>query len=363
MIMRTIVASVLVTVGLVAPWPGGAALSEASPSSGLPACTVSLPAGTTNDAALQLTNGEVLCAPGTFTNKNTISVTVGGSAVIEAQRFVNHGTVEAGNGSTLQLTSPPTNLRGTTLTGGSWVAAGTLLIPGTVTKLAADVTLSGAGQIEDSTTGSNAIDSLSSIKRTGTLVLNNSAGLNTGSVTSAGTIILGTVGDPGDAVNWQDSGTFTMTGGSFTFLDPNACINAGSRAVSLTGGTMSGFGMVTGAVAVSGKAVFAPTLDGAPASFWLNGSYSQTAGMFEDTVSNPSGTASTGSLWASGSVSVGGTLEVLSSGSKPAAGTTFQVISGSSASGSFKTVHNTGVAAFSPSIGGQNVSLVTLAGT
>jgi hypothetical protein len=26
-------------------------------------------------------------------------------------------------------------------------------------------------------------------------------------------------------------------------------------------------------------------------------------------------------------------------------------------------VHNTGVAAFSPSIGGQNVSLVTLAGT
>jgi len=360
MMRRAVAGVALVAVGLVVPWsaavPGVAATSRA-----LPACTVTLAWGSTENAPLQLADGEVLCAPGTFTNGSTITVASGGSAVIEAPHLVNHGSVEAGEGTTLQLTNPPANLRGTKLTGGAWTAAGTLSLPGEITTLAADVTLSGAGEIENSTDGSNAVDSLSTIKATGTLALDDSVYLGTGSVRSAGTVILGTAGDPGDAVNWQDSGTFTMTGGSFTFLDPNACINVGSRAFTITGGTMSGFGMLTGAVAVSGRALFTPTLDGAPASFWLDGSYTQTAGTFEDTVSNPSGTPSAGALWVSGAVAIRGTLTVISNGSRPDTGTSFPVIDGSSVTGSFAPVRNVGVADFSPSIVSPVVSIVTSA--
>jgi len=360
MITRVAAAAALAAICVAAPW-SAEALGAATATAGLPACTVTLPSGSTNNAALQLANGEVLCASGTFTNESAITVSSGGSAVIEAPHFVNHGSVEASNGTTLQLTSPPANLRGTTLTGGAWTAGGTLSFPGAITTLAASVTLSGTGEIEDSANSSNAVDSLTTIERSGTFALNGSAYLQTGSVTSAGTVILGTAGDPGDAVNWQDSGTFAMTGGSFTFLDPNSCINVGSRAFTITGGTMSGFGMLTGTVGVSGKAVFAPTLYGAQASFWLNGSYSQTGGVFEDTVNDPSGTPVAGALWASGAVSLGGTLEVLSTGSQPATGTSVQVITGSSVSGSFKAVHNVGVAGFSQSIVSPNASIVTLA--
>ena len=360
MISRAAAGAVLVAAGLAVPWSGlvpGAGASKRA----LPACTVTVHSGSTQRTPLQLVNGEVLCAAGTFTNRNTITVASGGSAVIEAPHFVNDGSVVVATGTTLQLTNRPENLTGTKLAGGSWTAAGTLSVPGEIATLAASVTLSGAGEIENSTNSANAVDSLSTITNAGTLTLNDSAYLATGSVSSAGTVILGTTGDSGDSVNWQDSGTFAMTGGSFTFRDPNACINVGSRAFAISGGTMSGFGMLTGAVTVSGSAHFAPTLNGAPASFWLNGSYTQTGGTFNDSVSNPSGTPSVGSLWASGAVTVGGTLTVHSTGTRPTAGTSFHIIEGSSASGSFSAVHNSGVARFSQSIVSPNASIVTLA--
>ena len=269
--------------------------------------------------------------------------------------------MNASAGTTLQFTGLPANLKGTTLTGGQWDAGGRSASPPR-SPLSRRASLYPAeAEIEDSTTSANAVDSLSRITRTGKFALDDSAYLATGSVTSAGTVILGTKGNSGDSVNWQDSGTFTMTGGSFVFLDPNACINVGARAFTITGGTMSGFGMLTGSVTVSGSAIFAPTLDGAQASFSLNGSYSQTGGTFEDTVNNPSGTPGTGILAASGPVNLGGTLEVLSTGERPDTGTSLQIVSGSSVSGHFNTVHNAGVAGFSESTAGQSASIVTMA--
>jgi hypothetical protein len=352
--------ALLAISGGVGPW-SAETVGAAAAHLGLPACTVTLPSGSTNAAVLQLGNNEVLCGPGTFTNKGTIIVASGGSAVIEAPNFVNDGLVRASAGTTLQLTSLPANVEGATLTGGRWAAGGIISLPAAITTLAASITLSGGGEIEDSTNSANAIDSLSTISRTATFALDDSAYLATGSVTSAGTVTLGTKGNSGDAVNWQDSGTFTMTGGSFEFLDPNACINVGPRGFTITGGTMSGFGMLTGTVTVSGSAVFAPTLDGAQASFWLNGSYSQTGGRFEDTVNNPSGTPGTGALWVSGAVNLGGTLEVLSTGKRPATGTSLQIVSGSSVSGHFEAVQNAGVAGFSESIVSPSASIETMA--
>jgi hypothetical protein len=281
-----------------------------------------------------------------------------GSAVLESTNFLNSGTLSVPEGASLQLTNAPANLKNSTLTGGIWKAAGTLSLPGTVVTLAASVTLSGSGEIEDSINSANVMDTLSKITSAAIFTLNNSAYLGTGSVTSSGKVILGTKGNAGDSVNWQDSGTFTMTSGTFTFLDPNACINVGSRAFNITGGTMSGFGMLTGTTTVSGAAVFAPTLGSAQATFWLDGTFTQTGGTFEDVVTNPSGTPSAGYLWVSGGVTLGGNLLVVSNGARPATGTSLEIASGDSVAGSFSSVKNVGVAGFSVTMGAGMASIV-----
>lgn len=326
-----------------------------------PECTVTFPNGATNTAVLQLQDDEVLCDGGTFTNKSWITVANGGSAVIEVAHLVNDGGISVPAKTSLQFTSDPSNLVGTTLTGGSWIVAGMASIPGEVATLSARLILSGEGELEDSTTGTNAVGTLAKISADATFELGHSAYLQTGSVVSEGKIVLGTEGDSGDAVNWQDSGTFAMTGGSFTFLDPNSCINVGSRQFTITGGTMSGYGMLTGTVSVSGSAVFAPTLSGGQAAFWLNGSYTQTGGVFEDSVSDPTGTPAVGNLAVSGPVTLGGALALQSSGNRPTAGTSLPIIGGSSLSGHFSAVHNSGVAGFSVADGTSSAAIVTMA--
>jgi hypothetical protein len=356
-LITRLIAATLITLAGTLSWSAHAA--PAAPA-GLPACSVTLPSGSINSTDLRLKNGEVLCVSGTFTNNGTISAPADTSSVVEASSLVNDGLVKAGPGATLQLTDLPANLENETLNGGAWFAAGTIKVPDAVSTLAAKLTLSGNGEIEDSTTSDNAVDTLSSISQNGTLILDDSAYLATGSVTAAGTIRLGTEGDADDAVNWQGAGTFTMTGGSFTFLDPNACINVGNRAFTVTGGTVRGFGMLTGSVTVSGSAVFAPTLQGSQASFWLNGSYTQTGGEFEDTVNNPSGTPSAGSLWAADAVSLGGQLKVISTGTRPAAGTSLSILSGGSVDGQFETVRSVGVAGWTSSNDGSTGSIIAM---
>ncbi len=338
--------------GLIAPTGAGAA-----------SCTITLASGTVNSSKLILENGEVLCDGGTLTNSatGTITVTPGGSATIQVAQLVNHGTVDAPAGTSLTLADAPVNLSGTTLTGGSWVSAGVMNLPSAIQTLAASATLKGSDTFRDSAAGgADAFASLSRITSTGTFVLDDSAYLQTtANITSAGTVKLGTYGNSGDSVNWQGSGTFNMTGGSFSFLDGNACINVGSRAFNVSGGVVDGFGMLTGSVTVSGDAVFAPTYDGAGAGFWLNGSYTQTGGTFVDDVSDSSGTVNGGTFWPSGAVSLGGTLSLDSSGSRPAASSSYQIIEGaSSISGHFAAVENEGVASFSVSYGSTSTSVV-----
>src|SRR5579862_8757199 len=149
MIARVAVGMALLAIdGGVGLWSAASGAEAAHRA--LPSCTVTLPVNSTNSTVLQLANGEVLCAPGTFTNKRTITVTGGGSAVIEAADFVNDGLVSASAGTTLQFTDVPANLKGATLTGGQWAAAGTITLPAAITTLAAGLTLSGGGEIEDS---------------------------------------------------------------------------------------------------------------------------------------------------------------------------------------------------------------------
>jgi hypothetical protein len=272
-------------------------------------------------SGLVLLAGQTLCGLGTLTNIGTITV-ASGSATIDVPDLVNRGTVSAPANTSLKLDYPPVNLKGTTLTGGTWVAAGTLQM-------------------------TEAFSNLTTITSAATFHLNNRMDLTTGSVTSSGRIILGTAGDSGDSVNWWYSGSFTMTGGSFTFLDPNACINIGSGPFRITGGTMSGYGMLTGTVTVSGSAVFSPTLGGPAAQFSLNGSYTQTGGTFEDNVTESGGA---GELNPSSTRLDGGTLLIESAGPRPSSAQHFTIINGA-VSGSFSAVHNMGTASFSASYG------------
>ncbi len=283
----------------------------------------------------------------------------GATATVAVGDLVNEGTVRAPSGTTLVVSDVPGNLAGTTLTGGTWSAAGTVELPGTIHTLAAGLTLSGAGEIEDSRTSANALAGLSTITSAASFTLDDSAYLATAAVTSAGRITVGTKGDAGDAVNWQPAGSFTQTGGSFTFEDPSACINVGAQGtVRLTGGTISGYGMVTGTTTVSGTAVVSPTLDGAPATFNLAGSYTQVGGTLATDVADPSGTASAGVLAVSGAVHLGGALAVTSTGHVPVAGSTLAVVTGTSVSGGFASVRSAGVASFATAYGATTASVV-----
>jgi hypothetical protein len=326
----------------------------------IPHSCTTLAAGTEIRGTLTLSAGETLCDSGALTNDGTI-VMPAGPATIDVADFLNHGTVDVPtSGQTLTFAYAPKNLSGTTLSGGTWAAVGTIAMPGMVVTLAASVTLSGSGKVEDSSNSSNAFSTLSDITSAATFALNQSAYLQTGSVTSAGTIILGTKGDSGDAVNWQGSGPFTMTGGSFAFLDPNSCINVGSQPFTVTGGTLSGFGMLTGTVTVKDKAVFSPTLSGSQASFWLNGSYTQTGGTFVDDVADSSGSPGAGALSVGDGVSLGGTLVVDSSGERPSAGTNLTIVTGSSVAGDFSSVRNAGVAGWKATTVGSTTSIVAM---
>ncbi len=344
-------------LGCVAAIAGaGAAGATPGPASG-GGCTASLSPGAVNAGVLSLANGEVLCDSGTLTNTGTITVAANGTATLEAAGLLNRGTVSAPAQTSLTLVDAPVNLKGTTLTGGTWIAAGVLAIPGQVVTLAASVTLTGGGNFEDSLTNLGAFSNLTTITSAATFHLNNSINLQTGSITSSGRIVLGTAGDNGDSVNWNYPGTFTMTAGSFTFLDSNACINIGAGAFRISGGTMSGYGMLTGTTTVSGSAVFSPTLDGPAAQFWLKGTYTQTGGTFEDNVTAVGGA---GEFWPENTTTLGGTLEIVSSGARPAPSTAYMIIDtgGPAVTGHFAKIENVGTASFSPSYGGSSTSIM-----
>ena len=96
------------------------------------------------DSGSGITNS--LIVPGSFVNYGRVAKPLSGATATITAPFNNLGTVEVDRG-TLQFTSV-TQVAGSTLTGGNWIAAqhGKLMLPGgSLTENDGAVTLSGSG--------------------------------------------------------------------------------------------------------------------------------------------------------------------------------------------------------------------------
>ncbi len=174
--------------------------------------------------------------------QGTVDATEGGVLSLYGTNWKNAGTLEAGNGSTLDLATTPSNLASGTLTGGTWElgADSTLAFAGgNITTNAATVILDGPN------THFPALAPLATNSASGLLELFNGASLTTaGGLDNAGTITI----DPSALYisgNYTQQSTGTLDIGIGGYIPGNATglLNvigtatlAGALNVSLTGG-------------------------------------------------------------------------------------------------------------------------------
>ncbi len=277
--------------------------------------------------------------PGTVINEGTIRV--GGTSFSMSAGsllFDNVGTVDVQAGATFSMTATLVQQTGTTLTGGNWIASGTLSFPsgnGAIETIgpAASVTLNSTGtffKLEGNASNRN-------LKvNQGTLTLGNNKSFSTfiGSFSNSGTIRVNT----GATLTVPASGTipspvYTQTGGS-------TILQGGSVAATtflLNGGSIAGTGTITANINNS-AGVFAP--GASPGVINVTGNYTQgPLGILNIEVGGTSTvTPDFDRLLVSGVANLNGTLNVsVINGFLPSKGETFRFMTFVSKVGDFAT--------------------------
>lgn len=205
---------------------------------------------TFNVAAGQAVTYNGVIADGT--SAGTLTVTGGGTLVLDAANTYTGGTLVNGN-STLQV-GADSNLGGNP-TGTVTLSTGTLILTGTASSQRTIALGAGGGTID--TSG-------------GTWTFTNAiGGANPLTVGGSGVLAL-------DAVNTYSGGT-TITGGTLQVGDANSPGASVTGAVSITGGTLAGYGTVIGNVTNSGGTV-APGGSGTLGPLTITGNYTPTSG-------------------------------------------------------------------------------------
>jgi hypothetical protein len=138
-----------------------------------------------------------------------------GASVLTTPALHNSGDVVALEGS-LTLPDSFTQLRGGTLTGGSWEALdnGVLGLPGDVTRLASGLVALGTGSAISDPAGGNALAGLASVGPQATLAVGGSLAL-TGSLVCAGTL---DVGSYDNGATLSVAGTLTQRHGTMAMV-------------------------------------------------------------------------------------------------------------------------------------------------
>jgi hypothetical protein len=178
-----------------------------------------------NDATINLTS-----ATGTIlntANSNTSALTnfttneskgvfsVTSQKFTDANLFTNSGILTAGSGGTLDFSGGLTNFSGTTLTGGTYNATGTLEFPGAnIVVNNAIITLTGTSpKILNSTTSLSALTGFNVNK--GTFTVNGGTFTDTNSFTNTGTLAAGAKGLFNASGGLTNFSSGTLTGGSY----------------------------------------------------------------------------------------------------------------------------------------------------
>lgn len=257
------------------------------------------------------------------------SFTIGsGANFTTVGNFTNNGKITVNTGSAFKVTGSLTNFGGSTLTGGTYTVSGKLEFAGAnVVTDAANLTISGSGEIENSTTGSNGLKNLATIDSSGSLTLSGKANFTTaGSLTDSGRLtvssgstltVTNTLTNFNSSTNTLSSGTYTV-GGTLEFTGANIVNNAANLTISgpsgkILNGTSNGL-----ANFANNTGVFTLTANGSlttgSANFTNSDAMTVASGSTLTVGGNDSYTQSAGTTTIDGTLSAGGASGITVSG-------------------------------------------------
>jgi hypothetical protein len=224
--------------------------------------------------ATSLTNQGFITLTGTTLSAGSIGlpspgdITTYGNSSITSPAFSNTSTVSVGTGGTLRLADNPVQLQNGTLSGGSWLVSGVLVVPGDISQVTTQgtvVSIDGTGSAVQDASGHNALAMLTSVGSGVALAVDEGASLTVAQdLTSQGVVDVGT----GSGGSLTVSGTYTQASGATTNMGAGT-LSATSVSVQ-SESTLQGNGTVTGSITDNGNV----TPQG---SLTVTGNYSQTA--------------------------------------------------------------------------------------
>ena len=157
--------------------------------------TLTAAPGSANDGTLRFNGGQTFTGTGAFTNSGAFIDAQFLDVSVAAFTNASGGSVSSSSGAQFTFDTPPANLTGGVLSGGTWSAAGRMNLNAPVTADDASITVSGSGELISHTvlgTRTDALVGLSTIDSGASLAL--SGGANealSSSLTNNGTITLG----------------------------------------------------------------------------------------------------------------------------------------------------------------------------
>ena len=292
-----------------------------------------------------LTNESTIEGAGTIGDSNPMPITNVGTIFANRNTpltiqpnsagFTNSGKLTVAKGSVLIVNSsvadPFNNLSGGTLTAGTYDVTGKLELGGAITTNAASITLTGAGEILNTSADTSALASVGANTIKGTLSLQSGQALTTSTnFSNAGKTTVGAES------SFTIAGSYTQTAGTTT-VDGTLTAPTGLK---LQKGTLEGKGTIAAPVSSNSTLVVgdAPTKAGL---LKITGSYSQQAsGVLDVAIGGTTGGSQYSQMPVSNGVSLDGTLTIkLINSFVPTIGDTFTILTGSAVTGQFTKVN------------------------
>jgi hypothetical protein len=305
--------------------------------------------GTTNwtgGGALSAGANTTISNSGTFTVGDTEALSQTGPdpkpLLYNTGTFITTGTsatafscgCDLNNQGTLRVDAGTTTIQGRlvgynptrqSLTGGRYVLTGTLVVssPTTVTTLASDITYA-APAAAFTSNSAPVLQSLASVTPAGALTVTGGATATiSGSLASAGSLTVGANS------TLTVTGSYTETAGTTTAAGTLA---AGGGA-TLTGGTLTGTGTINANLTNNGASI-TPAGTGTIGTLTVSGTLGQNSGVLHADIDG----ASSDALAVTGTATLGGTLDLVTTGNPASTGTVFPLLTYSSRTGGFSNV-------------------------
>jgi hypothetical protein len=299
-----------------------------------------------------------------FTNQSTIQ---GGGMIGPHFTFTNNGTLRVPAANTLNINAPFTNFSVSTLTGGTYVVAGTLQFTNaSITTNAAKITLSGSKAQVVNQSSVNALTNLATNTSKGAFTVTASQQFTT--------TLSNSFGNAGKVTVGKNSGFKVMCNPTFTCVYAQTAgmttvdgVLTAAQGVNIQGGKLFGTGTVAGSVVSKASVTAGDSL--AKAGKLLLTAYTQQAtGSLNIQIGGTAVGTQYSQLAVGNGVSLNGTLNIkLINGFVPAVGNAFTILTGSAITGKFSAVNgmifNNNSECFQVNYGANSVTLTAESGT